>query len=211
MRTIVFVIVILILSQIYAQEISHNYLNYESKSKTIDENYSDKFNFAKADNVINSKYPPLNQLGQVAAGLATGIGFSALPIIIIGSSRMGLGGLFLGILIGGPLYLLGSSTGVYWVAKPKNPDISYWSTFGFSCFGGLATIIAINTFNNETTALEYVIALLLPSISSMLYASYVAEWPNENQQVEFINKNITHKDFIKQTELFNLELIRIRL
>jgi hypothetical protein len=171
----------------------------------------------ESDKTVSQKHSFLNLSGQAFVGSAFAVGFSILPLAAAWANAWGSDGTTasqtaLGILTISS-YLFGSAVGVHLVAKSENSELSLWKTFGYSAIGGGvgAILVAILASQYETIpGAGGVIVALCPIIGSMVYTSFISDWPQDNQKVSFAKTSLSHKDFIDQTKLFNIELLRIK-
>lgn len=161
---------------------------------------------------ISHHYSALNLLGQNLAGYAVGVGL-ALPSYYLSKTNNLAGSddktnFIIFSLIS---YIVGSATGVYCVANMENPKISYWETLGYSTVAGAIGIaILTSTFDGDSISpIGVIITLAFPTISAMIYTSYVADWPIKKNEVGFQYKTWTHKDLIEYSKIFNMELFRM--
>jgi hypothetical protein len=175
-------------------------------------------NCISGDIVIPHKYSAINLTGQLLAGSALAFIFT-LPSMTAAfyNAWSGHGSKESQILlsaIGITSYLIGSATGVYWVAKSGNSELSYWGTVGYSAIGGSVSAILASILASKYTTIPgtgAVIIALCPLISSMVYASFISDWPGENENLSFSDNILSCKDIINYSNLFNLELIHIDL
>ncbi len=207
---IFFIVILIITTNIVAQIGSDQFVLNKKEVQSVVINYNN-FISANVDNITYQKPSFLNLTGQFVVGTALSLGFSAIPTILVFSkspSQIGPGEAIAAV-IGVPLYLLGSATGVYWVSKKAVPNISFWNTFAFSCIGGSISIaILLSNIGKVNSPLVFIAALIMPTLSSMLYTNLISTW---NRKEVIIDNSITHKDFVEQTKLFNVQLIRINL
>ena len=218
MRFKLFIFLVFICSSIIAQnnfkslrqfEADINTLHYYESTSTV--------NFFVPDNVVSRKYSFINLFGQALVGSASAVVFVIPSAYALGnaifhnsssSSKSALGILALSS------YLFGAAVGVHWVAKFQNSKLSFWGTVGYSVIGGgvgaiLATVLAsqhriIPTFGS-------IIVALTPIIGSMIYASFISDWPQEPQKISFVKTSLTQKDLFEYSKLFNIELFRVKL
>ncbi len=188
--------------------------------------YSDNYNethiiYFHPEEIVRKNYSFLNLSGQAILGSAFAVGFSILPLTAGLANSMGSDGTptsraVLGVTLGIitlSSYMFGSAVGVHLVAKSQNPALSFWGTVGYSAigFGAGIALLAILASQYETIPCGGGIVLFFPIISSMVYASFISDWPKENENISFSKFNLSHKDIIERTKLLNLELFRIKL
>jgi len=178
----------------------------------------------QAGPVYRDKHNTGNLIGQALVGPALSFGFSIFPSVGC------LGTLFsdnsnndgFTILAGTAVaaYILGAATGVHWVARAQNPKISYWKTAGYSLMGGVAGAGVLWAFSAKYKTIPWTgvtLALASPTIASMIYASYVADWPEKTgigagQSSGLSSRNyssLSHKDLIESSMLFNIRIMHI--
>jgi len=158
---------------------------------------------------IQHRYSTLNLFGQTVAGYAAAVGFSALPYYLAGENNPG-SDYKTGLIIFSVLtYLTGSATGVYFVSNIENPKISFLETLGYSALGGLLGFVTASaTFNQrDPSPFGIILFFAAPTISSMIYSSFVADWPENRVGIRENTKTVN--DFIEKSKLFNVQLLRI--
>ena len=170
------------------------------------------------DNVVSHKYSFINLSGQALVGSALAVGFSILPFsVAFGSALSGnsteTSQATLEILTISS-YLFGAAVGVHWVAKSQNSKLPFWGTVGYSVIGGgVGAILATVLASQYTTIPTFggIIVALSPVIGSMIYASFISDWPQEPQKISFVENSLTQKDLFEHSKLFNIELFRVKL
>jgi len=219
MRSKLFLILVFICSSIIAQNNFKSLRQIETDTNTLHyyESTSTVTCFVP-DNVVSHKYSFINLSGQALVGSALAVGLSILPFsAAIGSALSGesteTSTTALGILTISS-YLFGAAVGVHWVAKSQNSKLSFWGTVGYSVIGGgvgaiLATVLASQY--RRIPAFGGIIVALSPIIGSMIYASFISDWPQEPQKVSFVKNSLNQKDLFEHSKLFNIELFRIKL
>ncbi|MEJ2613817.1 MAG: hypothetical protein P8Z35_02575 [Ignavibacteriaceae bacterium] len=217
MKLNTFILILFTVINIFAQSKYYSLSLVENKAN-YNIAYQKSFNnFNLSDKTESHKYSIINLSGQTIVGSALAAGFSIPPLIMAwadswnhstDASQTALG------IISISAYLLGAATGVYWVAKSENSKLSYWGTVGYSVIGGgISTVIAsilASQYLTVPTAGVLIIGLC-PVASSMIYASFISEWPGENKNLSFSNEVLTYKDLINYTNIFKIELIHINL
>ncbi|WP_337865820.1 hypothetical protein [Ignavibacterium sp.] len=192
----------------------------ELKAKMKSDGFSAFHNFTvvRTDNISSQHHSILNLAGQALVGSSLAVGFSIFPISAgfadawsgdaTVASQTALGVLAIST------YLFGAAVGVHWIASYENPNLSFWGTFGYSAIGGgVGTIIASVLAANYTTvpAAGVFIVALTPIMGAMTYASFISDWPDENQKTSFNQVYDSHKDLIEHSNIVNLELLRVEL
>ena len=196
----------------YSLRLTEDKMNFNF---TYDKSFN---NFMLSDNIESHKYSILNLSGQAIVGSALAFSFFVIPLGIGGVHAMSGHSSKISEIAFATLaissYIFGAATGVHWVGKSENSALSYWSTVGYSAIGGgvsgvVASIIAsqYHTFPNY----GILIVTLCPIVSSMIYASFISDWPHKNQNLSFSNKILTYENFINYSNLINIELIHINL
>ena len=203
---------------IFSQITSGQSVQLTAEMKSYHTSFHNRFTVVQTDNVSSQHHSFFNLSGQALVGSALAVGFSFLPLSAgfadawSGESNTA-SQTALGILAISS-YLFGAAVGVHWIASYENPNLSFWRTAGYSAIGGgVGTIIVSILAANYTTVptIGVIIVALTPIIGSMIYASFISEWPNESQEISFNKINFSHKDLIEQTNIINLELLRIKL
>lgn len=220
MRLILRFIAILLFSfaSIFAQNESNQLAQFKIRMKSNDTYAYNRFTIVQQDKISSQHYSLLNLTGQALVGSTLAVGFSILPLSAgfanawsgksTDASQSALG------ILAISSYLFGAAVGVHWIASYENPNLSFWGTAGYSAIGGgCGALIAAILAANYTTvpAPGVIVVLLTPVIGSMIYASFVADWPNESKQVSFHKISFSHKDLIELAKVINLELLRINL
>jgi hypothetical protein len=135
-------------------------------------------------NPQSKKHSFINLAGQAFLGSAFEVGFSILPLA--GAFSTALSGrssktteIALSVLAVS-VYLFGAAVGVHLIAKAENSDLSLWPTFGYSIIGGGVGVLLISFMAAQYKTIPtywIVTAALSPVIGSMVYASFIADWP----------------------------------
>lgn len=166
----------------------------------------------KFDVIPFNKHSFSNLGAQALIGSLCAFSFAALPLSSMSSK---IGGKdqpnSTAAIITIASYAFGAAIGVHWIAKFENPENSFWGTAASSVIGagiGSGLLFIQSSSDNYFAGL---LALLSPIISSMIYASFIAEWSSESQNIALQKKIIAHKDLINQSKIINLELLRIKL
>ncbi len=219
LKSKLFLLLVFMCSSIIAQNNFKSLRQFETDTTTLHYNNSTSTIICFVpDNIVSHKYSFINLTGQALVGSALAVGFSILPssvafISALSGKSTEISQATLGILTISS-YLFGSAVGVHWVAKSQNSKLSFWGTVGYSAIGGgfgaiLTTILA----SHYTTipAFGGIIVALCPIIGSMIYASFISDWPQEPQKISFVKNNLTQNDIFEQSKLFNIELFRIKL
>ena len=187
----------------------------------LDKINNNRITLFQPDDNIFKHHSFINLSGQAIIGSVFAAGFSILPLAATVANAWGSDGTrtsraTLGValsILTISSYVFGSAVGVHLIAKSENTELSFWGTVGYSAIGGGAGIVllAILASQYETIPGGGAIVIFFPLIGSMVYASFISDWPQENQKISFYKNNISHKDLIEQTKLFNIELLRIKL
>lgn len=217
MRTILFLLFVFFHLNIVAQDSSgenNSSTTPQIVSHLVINNNTDTLNLINIRQRHNHSF--LNLSGQAVVGSLLAAGFSIIPFGLAAGDAWNRADdeyneTILGIIFISS-YLFGAAVGVHWVAKAENPDLSLWKTFGYSAIGGGFSTVLIAILAEKYTTLPsegIVIAFLSPILSSMIYASFISDWPSEKHAISLQNKCLSQKDLIEQSQLFDLELIRI--
>lgn len=169
------------------------------------------------DILHSNNYSFLNLTGQGLVGSALAFTFALPPFVggfanAWGGNKNKFWGTSLGILTLSS-YLFGAAVGVHWVAKAENTNLSLWKTFGYSAIGGGFSTILISVLATKYTTIPpagILIAMFAPVASSMIYASIVADWPNENLNNSNFSNQLSFKDLVDQSKILDLQLLQIR-
>lgn len=159
--------------------------------------------------IPSHKHSFSNICGQALAGLFCAVGLSAVPFSAA-SSKLGIKDQVntASAIITIAWYCFGAAVGVHWIAKSENPENSFWGTAASSIIGaGIGTGL-ISIQSSSDSYFVGLIAILSPIIISMIYASFIADWPSENQNLSLYKKNFLHEDLIEQSKIFDAELFR---
>lgn len=218
MRSILILISVIVCSNIFAQDSYQSIGHLKSEINYFCKIDNSRIVLFESDKTISQKHSILNLSGQALVGSTFAVGFSILPLAAMWANAWGSDGTpasqtAIGILTLSS-YLFGSAVGVHLVAKSENPELSLWKTFGYSAIGGGTGIILLSILASQYETIPGagdVIVALCPIIGSMVYTSFIADWPQDYQKVSFIKTNLSHKDIIEQTKLFDIELLRIKL
>lgn len=215
---IIIVIIIFSFSGIFAQDERNEIIQFKMGMKTNNTNSYIKFETAQQDNSSLQHHSFINLSGQTLVGSALAIGFSILPLSAgvanawsgesTEASQTALG------ILAISSYLFGAAVGVHWIASIENHNLSFWGTAGYSVLGGSVGAIIVSILATNYTTIPNVgviIVALTPIIGSMAYASFIAEWPMESQEISFHKKYFSHKDLIEQSKIINIEFLKIKL
>lgn len=178
------------------------------------ENFNDnQKNFVRSDSISSRNYSFGNVCGQAIVGSLCATGFAVLPFSAVSS---GLGSKdqvnSASAILTIAWYTFGAAVGVHWIAKSENPELSFWGTFGSSVIGaclGTGFIYLLSDGIKSPPHFSVVIAALSPIISSMIYTSFVADWPSESQNIALQKNILSHKDLVNHSKVFDLEFLRI--
>lgn len=219
LKSMLVLISVILCSNVLAQNSYRPIGHLISEIKYFDKSSNSNIILFESDKTVSKKHSFLNISGQAIVGSAFAVGFSILPLAATWANAWGSDGTpasqtALGILTVSS-YLFGSAVGVHLVAKSENSELSLWKTFGYSAIGGGVGVLLVSILASQYETIPGaggVIVALCPIIGSMVYASFISDWPQDNQKVLSIDKNsYSHKDLVEQTKLFNIELLRIKL
>lgn len=198
---------------VFPQEIS-NKLFFSTTSMVSNKNsISILLDSSKLDSDLIKSYSIENIFGQALVGSLCAATFAAFPFSATSSklgSRDQLNSASAILTIA--WYTFGAAVGVHWIAKSENPELSFWGTFGSSVIGaclGTGFIYLLSDGIKSPPHFSVVIAAVSPIISSMIYASFISDWPNENRDLSLQKDILAHKDLINHSKIFDLELLRI--
>ena len=214
-KLIIFIIAFAI--NIYSQSISERSIAYKPLSEEIKILNTDSLSSSN-----RKKHSTLNISLQALVGEGIGIGAAIIPLSIgfassFSSSRKN-GDILRAISI--PIYIIGTATGVHWIAHIENKEHSYWKTIMFSTMGAGVGVALSGILASKYTTIPDVgvtIILLCPLASSLVYSLAYADWPEQStptteyESFEMTNKVMSHKDLIEQSQIIKINLFRISL
>jgi hypothetical protein len=166
----------------------------------------------------------INITAQVVVGEGMAIGLSIIPFSLgfvsafNGSDSKTISDI-LGV-VGISAYIVGTATGVHWIAHIENKEHSYWKTVMFSTMGaGVSAVISSILASKYTTIppAGVTIIMLCPLIGSLTYSLAYADWPQQNpvttkyRELEMKNKILSFKDLVDQSQIIKISLFRIDL
>ena len=157
------------------------------------------------------KHSALNLFAQEVVGVASGIGLALPSYYLSKVDRLAANGKENLTIFSFISYVIGSGVGVYLIADLENPNISFWETIGYAIIGGGTSFLILNATFDERNILPIGIIsfLILPTLSSMIYASYIADWNNEINTSIKNNALKNHSYLVENSKLFNVELWRV--
>ena len=156
------------------------------------------------------KHSALNLFAQEVVGVASGIGLALPSYYLSKVDRLAANGKENLTIFSFISYVIGSGVGVYLIADLENPNISFWETIGYSIIGGGTSFLILNaTFDGIIFPIGIISFLILPTLSSMIYASYIADWNNEINTSIKNNALKNHSYLVENSKLFNVELWRV--
>jgi len=212
---------IIICSAAYAQ-LSFNGSDQFERELIQSINLQDSSNSLLIKNTLPHKHSFGNSVGQYFTGTVLSVIFPLPSLLAAFTEAMKTHGKSSGeeglLALSLAAYLFGAGTGVYWVAHAQNRDLSYWGTIACAAAGGAVGTGLIGILATQYRTIptwQAIIVFTTPVMGSMIYAGYFSDWPEEStltSEILHIQKNIlSHKDFIEQEKLFNIELLQIRL
>ena len=212
------IIILLFLSfhfRVFAQENSTTSENSHFKYLADEKIKTFQQTFFQTDSLITNKHSAGNVSGQALVGAFCAVGFSAIPFSAT-SSKLGSKDQVnaASAILTIAWYTFGAAVGVHWIAKSENPELSFWGTVGSSVIGagvGFGFVSAVSSAFTDPPYFSVVIAALCPIISSMIYASFISDWPSESQNIALQKNILAHKDLINQSKIIGIELLRIKL
>ena len=218
LKNIVVILLVLICFEINAQ--TNSEISQISKFKlTLNQKIPSTFNYyyAGTDNV-RQHHSFWNITGQVFSGAAISIVFTT-PVMWLGIAATWKGkqtdfenASVSAIIISS--YLFSTALGVYWVAKTQNLSISLWSIAGYSLIGGAiaTTTIGIISFYHQRFPGEGGVVFLFPLISSIIYTTCIAEWPQQKAVTQYFHKtSLKHQDLINSSKIIDLPILDLSL
>lgn len=166
----------------------------------------------------------INITAQVVVGEGMAIGLSIIPFSLgfvsafNGSDSKTVSDI-LGI-VGISAYIVGTATGVHWIAHIENKEHSYWKTVMFSTIGaGVGAALSGILASKYTTIPDagVTIILLCPLAGSLVYSLAYADWPQQKlstanySNFEMSNKVLSFKDLVDQSQIIKINLFKISL
>lgn len=216
MRKILFFILILVI-QIAAQTNLKSQIAYKPVSKFFVLEDSTLNNFRTSHSVLNISF-------QVIAGEGMGFVSVLVPLAIAGRSAFSENSsnstTDIALLLTIPAYIIGTATGVHWVAHLENKDHSYWKNVGFTAIGGgigLLTGLVLGSKYHKIPPAGIITMALAPLAGSLAYTLFIADWPKKPVPVtKFDGKNFEEngylvKDIVQRSQIIKMNLLRIEL
>ncbi|QQS37913.1 MAG: hypothetical protein IPM56_08235 [Ignavibacteriales bacterium] len=108
-------------------------------------------------------------------------------------------------------FIFGNGVGVYLISNVENKKIRFWKVVEYSFIGAAAgaIIITIASTEYQTIPDEYgIAAALCPLFSSIVYTTFIADWPKASVNYPINNAVHSHKDLVNHSKVFDLELMR---
>ena len=201
----------------YSQEKRSSFLFHENNLLRNNHDISNQILPVIPDITFSRKHSILNLSGQLLVGSTLAMGFSIIPAGLVGAASFGKEtevSVPLLNIIAVSSCLFGSAVGVHWVAKAENSNLAFWKTVGYSAIGGSGGVLILTLLTTQyvtVPAAGIVVVALCPIIGSMIYSSFISDWPQENSNAAFYKNNFSHKDLIERSKLFNFEIMRIKL
>ncbi len=207
-RTILILLFLSCCANINAQNIDINLQTNHNLFSSYSHGNIDDTTYQFVDIPFN-KHSFSNIGAQALVGSLCAFGFAALPFSSIssnsGSKEQPNSA---AVIVTLASYAFGAAIGVHWIAQFENPQNSFWGTAASSIIGvGIGTgLLFIQSSDSYFIGL---IAVLSPIIGSIIYTSFIAEWPNKTQNISLYQKYFSHKDLVEQSKFFNAELFRL--
>ncbi len=217
MKLLIVLIIILFSENIFSQNNLHSFGNIENKIVCSDALYNKFSSPLKLENKVYKSYSLVNLTFQPVVGSSFAFIFTIPPFLgllnDVWNSESAISHTVWGILTISA-YCLGAGTGVYLVANIENKKLAYWDTVEYAVFGAAIGALTAAVLASQYSTIPNAGAIFIafsPVIGAMFYTSFVADWPTQNQDLSFNNKILSHKDLINRTNIFNIEVIRIKL
>jgi hypothetical protein len=216
-RTIIFIIALAI--NISAQNISGKEIPLNLSKPSLQNLYADSL----SDN-YRVHHSGINITAQVVVGEGMAIGLSIIPFSLgfvsafNGSDSKTVSDIL--SIVGISAYIVGTATGVHWIAHIENKGHSYWKTVMFSTIGAgvgaaLSGILALKYTTIPDAGVT--IIMLCPLAGSLVYSLAYADWPQQNpptieyKKLEMNNKALSFKDLVDQSQIIKINILRIDL
>ena len=211
------ILIIALACNISAQNKLAKYVVYNTASNRI--------SIINVDSLLSNyrtKHSPLNVSLQALVGEGIGIGTAIIPFSFGFVSAFG-GSKTTGDILGAisiPVYILGTASGVHWMAHIENKDHSYWKTVMFATIGaGVGAALSGILASKYRTIPDAGVAIIMlcPLAGSLVYSLAYADWPRQNLSTvkygnfEMSNRALLFKDLVDQSQIIKINLLRINL
>jgi hypothetical protein len=213
------ILIIALTLNISAQNITEKKIPLNFAKLSLQNSYADSL----SEN-YKLHYSRINITGQAVVGEGMAIGFSIIPFgigFLNGLSESGSKTTSdILSVVGISAYIVGTATGVHWIAHIENKEHSYWKTLMFSTIGaGVGAALSGILASKYTTIPDagVTIIMLCPLAGSLVYSLAYADWPQQNppttkyNKLEMNNKAISFKDLVDQSQIIKINLFRISL
>jgi hypothetical protein len=186
---------------------------------------SEQIKILNTDSLLSNygtKHSALNISVQALVGEGIGVGAAIIPFSIGFASAFGgsrtTGDIWGAISI--PVYIIGTATGVHWIAHIENKEHSYWKTVMFSTIGaGVGAVLTGILASKYTTIPDagITIIILCPLAGSLIYSLAYADWPQQTLQpgkyehIKLKNNLGSLKDQVDLSQIIKINLLRISL
>ena len=169
-------------------------------------------------------YSGINITSQAVVGEGIAIGFSIIPfgfgfLNSLSESGSKTTSDILGV-VGISAYIVGTATGVHWIAHIENKKHSFGKTLMFSAIGaGVGAVLAGMLASKYTTIPDagVTVIMLCPLAGSLVYSLAYADWPEQNaaenkyEVSELNNKILSFKDVVIHSQILKVNILHIKL
>ena len=221
MKKYSFLIFLIIYSNLFAQADHKSKLYLKSESKQLIENTQLLSDSVYSENILNKKHSFGSIAAQAVIGSVLGLGLGSLAVVSAFAyswrhEGTTFGNVFFSLLIPSSL-IYGSAVGVHLVAKRENPRHSFWQTVKYSAYGaggGVVLSLIFASQHKSVSSGEVLLIALTPLIGSLIYSTYIADWPEANQkdklsEITFRKLHYSFKDYYESTQVFRINILSI--
>jgi hypothetical protein len=213
------ILIIALTFNIFAQNITEKKIPFNLEKLSLRNSFADSLT-----KNYRMHYSGINITGQTVVGEGIAIGFSIIPFgvgILNGLSESGSKTTSdILVVVGISAYIVGTATGVHWIAHIENEEHSYLKTLMFSTIGaGVGAVLSGLLASKYTTIPDagVTIIMLCPLAGSLVYSLAYADWPQQNlstpnyKNFEISNKALSFKDLVDQSQIIKISLFKIGL
>jgi hypothetical protein len=213
----IFILLFVFVIETAAQSHLKSQIAYRPVSKSFSLEDSTNINFRTGHTGVNIGF-------QVIVGQGMGFVSGFVPFAIAWGSAFSRNSsrttTDVALLLVIPSYIIGTATGVHWVAHLENKNHSFWKNVGFTAIGGGVSVITgltLASTHHRIPAAGVWVMLLSPLAESLVYTCFLADWPEKPAEVNnFESRNLEvnsylAKDIFERSQIVNLELFRIKL
>jgi len=216
MRSISLIVILFFFTNITAQQKYFSLTGFNSFTGLADDTRCTKNMYLTLNTGKTGRHSYLNITWQLVVGSATAAGCSIIPWSIGFAEAWSGNSSPHSQTLWGVLtlvsYTFGAGLGVYWVSHVENPAQTLWGTIGYAAIGSSTAILTVALLSAKYTTIPgpiTILAVLCPVISSILYGSFVADWPQSFNSASYKQIDFAHNELFESEKLFDMQLIRI--